>query len=869
MTAVFIKLLNMSITASWLVLAVILLRLLLKKAPKWIMGVLWGFVALRLVCPFSFESLFSLIPSTETINITQNSYHPSVDTGFNIIDNNINDYLGGHYYEGVTVPANLTDNITTILGVIWIVGIFAMLLYAIISFVRIRRKVQEAVVTEENIWECDHISTPFILGIIHPRIYLPSAMAESDKKYVISHEQAHLKRKDHIWKPFGFLLLSIYWFNPVLWLAYILLCKDIELACDEKVLKQYGSEIKKQYSDALINCSVPRRTISACPLAFGEVGVKERVKNVLSYKKPTFWIIITAVGICIVTALCLLTNPKTKTASTDFGTIKVLDVGTDRDDVNIEVIDFKADNGTLKLTVRWNNNSTNTLNYGEPFVIYKKDTSWTEIETNTSWNMLAYPVQPSMYSVAMNLEKEYPLTNYYNFTGSGTYRFSTSYFFENDHNTDYSVWVDFKLEEPIMSYKAQADKLVSMLQNGLSATGVDYQQAVDTTSNILCGDPKYIEITGANEGITIYRYNDLESARSEAKRIAADGNSISGTNGNKTVESSIDFTSLPHWYIYGNAIVCYVGQNSEIISIITDLCGGQFAGAPTETAEISELRKRYPTYFGLSTGKGLEVYEWQMAENSYSFGLLSGTNRSKTSEELMSLKGVSAEEMRAILSTYNIPQENICVIPIIQPYSSYLYKIDDDYWTKAKEILWGKTTDSENKPYAFSDADYMSTADAFISGNIKDRLKSKEQNSDIIRAETHITLDKVSTTLPNGKKGQRITEYMIVFYKEYKTFNQGEPYKRLVPAVLTYDVTDDSQYTFTDFWIPSEDSDYEKSIREKFPQKIADTALNCSEYADELESSNDEKANQIKQMENAGRKADLSTSNASPARFQQ
>lgn len=313
MNAVFIKLLNMSITASYIVLAVILLRFLLKKAPKWIMGVLWGFVAFRLICPFSLKSIFSLIPSAEPIpqNITV-SENPSVNSALPIIDRAVNPIISGALAPNIENSVNPMQIIASVASAIWIIGITAMLLYTLISYVRIRRKVREAVPLRENIWICDRISTPFILGIIRPRIYLPSSMNKADMQYVISHEKAHLKRKDHIWKPFGFLLLSVYWFNPILWVAYILLCRDIELACDEKVIRQFGTEIKKPYSNALINCSMPRKMISACPLAFGETSVKERVKGVLNYKKPAFWIIVAAVAVCVITAVCLLTNPKGK-----------------------------------------------------------------------------------------------------------------------------------------------------------------------------------------------------------------------------------------------------------------------------------------------------------------------------------------------------------------------------------------------------------------------------------------------------------------------------------------------------------------------------------------------------------------------------
>ncbi len=310
MDAVFIKLLNMSITASWLVLTVILLRLLLQKTPKWIMGILWGFVAIRLICPFSLESIFSLVPSTEPIpqNIIL-SENPAINSGLPILNQTINPILSESLAPNVGDSVNPMQIIVSAASVVWMIGILVMLLYTLISYVRIRRKVGEAVPLKDNIWVCDHISTPFILGMIRPRIYLPSSMNEGDMEYVISHEKAHLKRKDHIWKPLGFLLLSVYWFHPIFWVAYILLCKDIELACDEKVIRQFGAKIKKPYTDALINCSVPRKMTSACPLAFGEVGVKERVKGVLNYKKPAFWVILVAVVACIITAVCLLTNP--------------------------------------------------------------------------------------------------------------------------------------------------------------------------------------------------------------------------------------------------------------------------------------------------------------------------------------------------------------------------------------------------------------------------------------------------------------------------------------------------------------------------------------------------------------------------------
>lgn len=309
MSEFFLNIVNMSISASWIVLAVLLLRLLLKKAPKWINGILWGIVGLRLIMPFSFESIFSLIPSSETISKAPDSPRPHFESGVTIIDNQVNDYLGEHYYEIVTRPTGHFADITTILAIVWIVGIVLLLAYTIISYSRVKNKIGTAVLLRDNIYQSENVISPFVLGIIKPKIYLPFNMNEQDMEHVIAHEQAHINRKDHWWKPLGFLILTLHWFNPLMWLGYVLLCRDIELACDEKVIKELNTEQKADYSQALLNCSVNRRMIAACPLAFGEVGVKDRVKSILNYKKPAFGIIVVAIIASIAVAVCFLTNP--------------------------------------------------------------------------------------------------------------------------------------------------------------------------------------------------------------------------------------------------------------------------------------------------------------------------------------------------------------------------------------------------------------------------------------------------------------------------------------------------------------------------------------------------------------------------------
>ena len=321
MNELFLKIVNMSISASWLVLVVLILRFVLKKAPKWVNILLWGIVAIRLICPFSFESALSLIPSAETFPekvISGPSF--DVQSGITPVDNRINDYLGDRYFEGVTVPANNGNNIMTILTIVWTIGILLLVAYTVISYWRLRRKVDTAVRYKDNIFQSENVKSPFVLGIIKPRIYLPFNMNGQDLEHVVAHEQAHIHRKDHWWKPFGFLLLTIHWFNPLVWLAYVLLCRDIELACDERVIKELGNEQRADYTQALVACSVNCRMIAACPLAFGEVGVKDRVKSVMNYKKPAFWGVVLAVIVCVFVAVCFLTNPVTKNNGTD-GTV--------------------------------------------------------------------------------------------------------------------------------------------------------------------------------------------------------------------------------------------------------------------------------------------------------------------------------------------------------------------------------------------------------------------------------------------------------------------------------------------------------------------------------------------------------------------
>ena len=312
METLFLKLANLSITASWLILAVLLIRLVFRKAPKWVFCILWGLVALRLICPISIESALSLIPSAEPLpqDILYTAV-PRIQSGVEVIDDFVNPVLADSMSPALGASANPSQIWSFVLSRIWAAGTVVMLLYALISYLLLRRRVATATLFSENIKQSESVASPFVLGFFRPVIYLPYSIADTDINYVIAHEKAHIRRKDHWWKPVGFILLAVYWFNPLLWAAYVLLCRDIEAACDEKVIREMEKEDRRAYSTALLHCSVRHRGIAACPLAFGETGVKGRIKDVMNYKKPAFWILVLAVAVCVAVAVCFLTVPVT------------------------------------------------------------------------------------------------------------------------------------------------------------------------------------------------------------------------------------------------------------------------------------------------------------------------------------------------------------------------------------------------------------------------------------------------------------------------------------------------------------------------------------------------------------------------------
>lgn len=304
MTSLFLKILDMSITACWLILAVFIVRVVLKKAPKTLRCILWAFVGIKLIVPIQFESIFSLIP--KSIPIVENSGNSTIltfiENSTSIVDSNVNPIIK-EPISMISTKWTVMDVLPNIAAILWCIGVLSMLMYCFISYAKLKRETEASLPFKENVYFCDEIESAFILGIIKPKIYLPSSISLEHIEPILAHEKSHLKRKDHVWKFLGFIVLTLHWFNPFVWVAYVLFGRDVELACDESVIKKMEDENKKEYCHTLMDFNKNNRLLLVCPLAFGEIGVKERIKQIVNYKKPSFWIIVISFVICVVTVV--------------------------------------------------------------------------------------------------------------------------------------------------------------------------------------------------------------------------------------------------------------------------------------------------------------------------------------------------------------------------------------------------------------------------------------------------------------------------------------------------------------------------------------------------------------------------------------
>ena len=659
MTNLFITVLNMSITASYIVLAVILFRFLLRKAPKTLTVLMWAAVGIRLIIPFSFKSIFSLIPSAKTVpeNIIY-APTPYIDSGISYLNQTVNPIISGSFAPNPSDSANPLQILLFIAAIVWVIGVTAMLIYTLVSYFKIDLKVREAVKLKDNIYLCDNIASPFIFGVIKPKIYLPSNISENDIEFVTAHEKAHIKRLDHLWKPLGFLLLTIYWFNPVLWVAYILLCKDIEFACDEAVIKLMGSDIKKSYSEALLNCSVPKHLITACPLAFGETGVKSRIKSVLNYKKPTLWIIAVCLILSIVLGVCFLTNPKSNTI------------------MHIKYVNFESYLNKTVSVQKWDGE------YYENVMSVDKELIKQILNLKISKNPVSLDrsedgSRDSTHTIVLQTLRDIHPSSSSNLNGL--------YISFNKDFTE--VFVPYGVVKPTLSYRIKEPEKARELYESMIT--------VNQYSTLQTNYPEFFDLD-VTEGLIVYicewSPNNFKCALESALYDEISDKSFAFTGGCSMAEMRAILSS---YNIKRENVGIRVVQNplsSYRINITKKYkreIEKKFWSTPTYTGVNADniFKTVYREYMGLSTAKGLEVYVWKTGTINYQCVLKSGRNLTYTDDEIFASSPVDLSIMRTILSTYDIPQSQITFFPVVHP--EHRIAIDNKDLETAKYILFG------------------------------------------------------------------------------------------------------------------------------------------------------------------------------------
>lgn len=556
MDAVFLTILNLGIKGSWLILTVFFVRLFLKRTPKRVICLLWGLALFRLICPFSVKSVFSLIPSAEVIpSDIALSHQPQIDSGIPVINDTLNPVIAETFAPDPFTSVNPLQVVVFVCRIVWLGGIAVMLVWALASWLKLKKTVRASIPAGEEVMVCDEIRAPFILGVFRPLIYVPSFLEEETADLVVRHEKAHLERGDHWWKPLGFLVLTLHWFNPLCWMAYILLCRDIESACDEKVIRDMDREQVAAYSRALLDCSYPRRMVNACPLAFGEAGVKARVTGVLRYKKPSFLITVTAVVVCLVIAVCLMTDP-----FSDRSLPEKLRV-------------------SLDIAAAEHNRSPYT------------DGHFTAVSHDVM--RVSGPAgETTVY--AWILYEEYSFDGTDVRVGSGSYIPCAVTFDTSADNSDTSVY-------PVIEYWEPRD------------------------------GSYYAEDIRAKFPLSIRR-KAFDASGSEA---------LHENNVRKARE--------------------YFGAVSG-------------NGVPDQ---MTWLKEKYPEYFDLPADRGLTVFVREADEEQYLCALAVTGGKEKTAEEVREMNGTSAEEMRMILSSYDISREMITVTAYSDSLPGHSFEADE------------------------------------------------------------------------------------------------------------------------------------------------------------------------------------------------
>ena len=714
MEAVFLKILHMSLTATWLALAVMLLRPLLKKAPRWITVAMWALVGIRLLCPVAIESSFSLTPDTETVvadfvyaqqDIARIDHTFATEAMDPVISQ----------LQNPTLMTKPTLHLEFWAAVVWLSGVAVMLGYSLVSYLLLRRKVRVSLRQTDNIYFCDSVDTPFILGMIRPKIYLPSGIDPNQIAYVTAHEKAHLKRKDHWWKPLGFALLALHWFNPVLWVAYVLLCRDIELACDEKVVKHADVSYRAGYSRALLDCSIRRRSIMACPLAFGEVGVKTRIKSVLHYKKPAIWIILAAVVLCSVVAVCLLTDP---VRSVDAKMEIFIDCQiaehnqTEHSVGNACVLDWqvlgkekKGNKTTVYLWVLYEEytqeNGQLKLESGShlPTVITaeKKDGQYFPVEYWTPRDG-AYYEQDIREKFPWHLEgKALDSQRYIKQQKTACRKLAQEHF-----EMEGSILSSATTPKPI-HYKQAQDAMEAALAARFSRGAiVGERQHLYTTYHYLLLGQDRISGTPKEGGehrelltqylLVLHMTYEIMGDRAEEHHgswyptivttaMDSDGNHTVTEYWSSEVEAQVRerFPKELADLAYGEK------QATELLSKCQTEASRYAVSYEPTPEELKNLRTKYPQFFDLDTSKGLRVLVWQMSPYSYSCAL---APREALTELPGLEKSASMAEMRKIVASYKLDKENVEIRGINMPHSSYWYEIDEAYTKQVEHLFW-------------------------------------------------------------------------------------------------------------------------------------------------------------------------------------
>lgn len=839
MEAVFLKVLNMSLTAGWLILAVMLLRLLLKKAPKSFCCAMWGLVAFRLLCPFSFESVLSLIPSGEPLpSEILYTAAPTIQSGIPLVDELVNPVISQSLAPQAGASVNPTQVLSFIAAHVWLAGAIALLLYGLFAVIRVKWQVRTAMRVRDNIWLCDGLPSPFILGIFRPRIYLSSNLSEEQTARVLAHEQAHLQRRDHWWKPIGFVLLALHWFNPLVWVAYVLLCRDIELACDERVIKAMPAEDKKAYSETLLACSAPRRLLTACPLAFGEVSIKQRVRSVMSYKKPTFWLIAVALVAVLTVGVLFVTNPKT-TEKKPY-TVTVRDIHSETEGLTFEVLAVDLYGEEPSICVLWKNSSEKQIGYGRFFKILRKDGD-NFVSCNTGSGDVISAIGISLpagetRSVSYSLEHD-------DLSQSGVYRLVLGRVIL-DEQTQY--WIDFEInytENGTTDAHYSDAALLHMVQNiannksvGFSSNPYDY---------ITARNQLFVTLVGADTAATacfIPRLQNEEVSGLEAYIMAAVCAEITGIgqtdNGQKiwatadewlalylgTAEDADAVSSLPkitpvrtwvNWSESGEALFWQKFGDACAYSDLPMACftsRDEFARFLTETEahfSYDEMRNNSASFRTVAAqydetffAKN-DLYVIYLPENSgsidHTVAQIALENRTLSVQIARQVPQVGTADMAGWFLTFSLPQE---------------------YGTRIDRFIafYDQPDTAQHIPDALGEA---------VTSAIRNYYPDVPNvpKTDVYGIEYAV--------LQTDWHADRIVVYAITMFCQY------EPQYELVcnfsthtAAMLTFSQPDQNGvYHLLDYQTPKGNADYVAEVRKLFPAHLAEKALNLSVYA--------------------------------------